>query len=271
MRDYRNLPDAVTDRLDADLEGKLSATVNSGDRAEARAAFPVELRADVDSGAPVLDGYATVYDTWYDVAGGPDNGVGWREMFASGSTSKSVAERDDVRLLINHEGTPLARTRSGTLRLESDTTGLRAEAVLDPTSPTVQSLVSALDREDVDEMSLAFRAVRQEWNDDYTERIIREAQIFDVSVVTYPANPATVAQIRGDSFTSSGIGNDVTSVVVGGLTSQTSTTTLITTTGDLGSIPTAIPTAVPAEVVEARGMDLELARALRDRLRHRAG
>jgi HK97 family phage prohead protease len=61
----------------------------------------------------------------------------------------------------------------------------------------VQSLVSAIRRGDIDEMSFAFRAMRQEWNDDYTERIITEVRLFDVSAVTYPANPATLITARG--------------------------------------------------------------------------
>ena len=49
---------------------------------------------------------------------------------------------------------------------------------------------------DMDEMSFAFRAVNQDWTDNYELRTIRELKLFDVSVVTFPANPATVAQIR---------------------------------------------------------------------------
>jgi HK97 family phage prohead protease len=75
-----------------------------------------------------------------------------------------------------------------------------SEAPLDLRNPRVQELQSAMDRGDVDEMSFAFRVTRQEWNADYTERVIREfdlgVQGSDVSVVTNPANPATVAVLR---------------------------------------------------------------------------
>jgi HK97 family phage prohead protease len=195
-RDLRNLPDPVRERLDGRNLDEITARVRGGAYAEERHPFrDAELRRS-DDGEPIIDGYATVYESWYDVLGGPENGYGWREMVSIGAASKSIAERDDVRLLINHDGLPLARTRSGTLSLESDSIGVRAEAALDPKSPTVSDVVSAMEREDLDEMSIAFRAVRQEWNDDYTERIIRELELFDVSLVTYPANPATVAQLR---------------------------------------------------------------------------
>ena len=93
-------------------------------------------------------------------------------------------------------GLPLARTKSGTLALEQDDTGLLCEAQLDGESPLVRSLKSAMDRGDADQMSFAFRVVKQEWNEDYTDRTIREVQLFDVSVVTYPANPATSVSLR---------------------------------------------------------------------------
>lgn len=48
----------------------------------------------------------------------------------------------------------------------------------------------------MDQMSIGFRAVRQEWNEDYTQRWIREAELFDVSVVTFPASPSTSANLR---------------------------------------------------------------------------
>lgn len=160
---------------------------------EARAFARAEFRVDED-GNPVFEGYATVYDTPYEVAGGPP--WGWVETIASGACDKSVREKDDVRLLVNHEGVPLARTKSKTLTLESDKVGLRCEAALDKTNPTVLELVSAMERGDLDEMSFAFRVIRQEWNDDYTERTIKEVKLFDVAPVTFPANKATVAQLR---------------------------------------------------------------------------
>ncbi len=101
-----------------------------------------------------------------------------------------------MRLLINHDGLPLARTKSGTLTLEQDDVGLLCDAHLDGESPLVRSLKSAMDRGDADQMSFAFRVTQQDWNDDYTDRTIREAQLFDVSVVTYPANPATSVSLR---------------------------------------------------------------------------
>lgn len=152
----------------------------------------------MENGRPVLEGYATVYNYSYPIGGGPESG-GFSEIIARGAATKSVSEagnRDDVRLLIDHAGTPLARTKSGTLQLSSDDVGLKVRAELDPANPRVIELKSAMKRGDVDSMSFAFRAVRQSWNEDYSVRTISEVKLYDVSVVTFPANPATVVKMR---------------------------------------------------------------------------
>jgi HK97 family phage prohead protease len=159
----------------------------------------VELRESADNTVE-FRGYATTYEYAYPVAGGPDSG-GWNETISAGAARRTLNARPDVRLLVNHDGLPLARTRSGTLLLEEDERGLLVVAPsLDLSNPLVQQVRSAMQRGDVDEMSFAFRPTRQEWNADYTERIIREFALdvsgSDVSIVTYPANPATVAQLR---------------------------------------------------------------------------
>lgn len=158
-----------------------------------------ELRVD-RAGMIEFTGYATAYDHGYEVGGGPDKG-GWVETISPSAATRTLNAKPDVRLLVNHDGLPLARTRSGTLTLTEDKRGLMVRAPsLDPTNPLVQQVRSAMDRGDVDEMSFAFRVTRQEWNDDFTERTIREFDLSipgsDVSIVTYPANPATVAQLR---------------------------------------------------------------------------
>jgi HK97 family phage prohead protease len=161
---------------------------------EVRKLEKLEVRATPDGGA-ILEGYATVYDYAYSI-GDVDRG-GFMETIMSGAATKSANEAD-VRLLINHDGIPLARTKSGTMTLESDDIGLRVMAELDPMNPLSASLRSAMERGDMDQMSFAFRVLRDEWNSDYSERKIYELKIFDVSMVTYPANPATVAKVRSD-------------------------------------------------------------------------
>ena len=154
---------------------------------------PMLLREQEDGDGLTLSGYATVFDADYEIT----DALGtYTERIAPGAFTRTLDHDADVRLLINHDGLPLARTKSGTLSLTQDETGLLAEARLDGESPLVRSLKSAMNRGDADQMSFAFRVTRQEWNDDYTDRTIREVQLFDVSVVTFPANPATSVSLR---------------------------------------------------------------------------
>lgn len=198
--DLRNLPAAVIARLadvgvDLGIQHK-GRIIEAGDDQRGRLdAVQLELREGAD-GSVTLDGYATVYDVWYDVAGGPAKG-GWREQIAAGAAAKSIAERDDVFLLFDHDGLPIARTGID-LVLTSDKIGLRSEATPDMSSSWNSEIVSRIRSGLIDSMSFAFRAVRQEWNDDYTERIITEVQLFDVSAVKWPANPVTAIQARDD-------------------------------------------------------------------------
>jgi HK97 family phage prohead protease len=163
------------------------------ERRETRVTDAMQMRAEETSDGLTLRGYATTFDSEYEITDALGTYV---ERVAPGAFTRTLDHGADVRLLINHDGLPLARTKSGTLALEQDDTGLLCEARLDGESPLVRSLKSAMDRGDADQMSFAFRVVKQDWNDDYTDRTIREAQLFDVSVVTYPANPATSVSLR---------------------------------------------------------------------------
>lgn len=160
----------------------------------------IELRS-VATGTAEFRGYATAYDQWYDVAGGPEAG-GWSERITERAARMTLRGKPDVRLLVDHDPTLLlARTKSRTLLLEEDGAGLVAHAPsLDLRDPHALSAAVKMERGDLDSMSFAFRAVKQEWNGDYTERTIRELDLSvegsDVSIVTFPANKAAVATMR---------------------------------------------------------------------------
>lgn len=202
MTDLRNLPPEVLERLSTnvpDLVGERHRGFDidyRGHILEHRATPRVEVRQS-DDGPPEIVGYATIYDHPYDVAGGAP--YGWSETIVAGATAKSITERDDVYLFFDHEGLPLSSTKAGTLTLESDKVGLFNRSVIDPRSAWSMEIVHRLETGDLDAMSFAFRVLRQEWNDDYTERFITEVKLYDVSVVSFPANPATVAGIRSDA------------------------------------------------------------------------
>jgi HK97 family phage prohead protease len=150
----------------------------------------LELR-EKDDDTWNLTGYASVTETPYEVGF-------YTETIKRGAFKRTLGEDPDVQLLINHEGLPLARTRSGTLRLEERERGLYVDADLDRLDPDAQRLQRKMARRDVDQMSFAFQVTDQAWNDDYTERDVKAASLHrgDVSVVNQGANAASVASIR---------------------------------------------------------------------------
>lgn len=153
----------------------------------------MELREfDNGSGGTMLrfTGYASVTESPYEME---DWLGGYTEVVRAGAFAKTLSEGADVPFKLNHDGMTLARTKSGTMRLAEDSTGLHVEADLDPTNGQVRDIHSAMERGDLDEMSFAFRVTRQEWSPDYTQRDITEVNLNkgDVSIVNYGANPHT--------------------------------------------------------------------------------
>jgi len=138
-----------------------------------------------------LTGYASTFNQPYD--------MGWyTETVDPDAFKRTLGQKPDVRLLINHDGLPLARTTSGTLTLSTDKKGLLAEANLDRADPDVQALVPKMQRGDLNEMSFGFRVLEDIWENDMTKRTLRSLDLNggDVSVVTYPANPNTSVSVR---------------------------------------------------------------------------
>jgi len=148
----------------------------------------IETRAE--DGKLRMAGYAAVFNE-------PSLPLPFIEKIAPGAFRKTLSETPDVRLLINHEGLPLARTKNGSMSLYEDERGLYFEAELADTQEA-RDLHTLVARGDVDQMSFAFRVIRQKWNDDRTERMLTEVSLADgdVSIVTYPAYPATSVEAR---------------------------------------------------------------------------
>ncbi len=145
----------------------------------------IEVRETPD-GKVGLRGYAAVF-----------NVEAHGELIRPSAFNRTLAQRDDVRLLVNHDGVAIARTKSGTMSLSIDDLGLVVDVDdLDLSNPTVQELVSAMRRGDIDQMSFAFIAHDAPTINGVRE--LRELSLVDVSVVTYPWYDVTTAGLTGD-------------------------------------------------------------------------
>lgn len=156
---------------------------------EVRAGMPASVSAE-DGGVRV-SGHAAVFNERANIGGF------FIETIAPGAFREAVGS-DDVVFLINHEGLPLARTRSGTLTLREDEKGLYMETELNADDPDVQSILPKMQRGDLDKMSFAFRAEKEEWDEsgDIPVRTITQVRLSDVSIVTNPAYSGTDIGLR---------------------------------------------------------------------------
>ena len=154
-----------------------------GDNVELRTA---EVRAAGDDSL-VIEGYAANFEQTTDLGY-------FKENIARGAFDEVL--EDDVRLLLNHAGAPMARTTNSTLELEIDEDGLRYRAALADTQDG-RDLYKLIKRGDITQSSFAFTIKDQTWSEDRSTRTIdKVGRLLDVSPVTYPAYPTTTVSAR---------------------------------------------------------------------------
>jgi HK97 family phage prohead protease len=152
--------------------------------------------------APTIAGYAVVFDSWSEVMI-DSRGRPFRERIAPAAFDRALSAGPDIRALWNHNSDlPLGRTRNGTLRVAKDGSGLRFELQPPSTSWGVDA-VESIRRGDVSGMSFAFSAKRDggdTWAkpgaDGVAERTLLDADLYELSPVTFPAYPATQVAVR---------------------------------------------------------------------------
>jgi HK97 family phage prohead protease len=154
----------------------------------------VEFRAETDG--PRVSGYAALYNTETEIGGY------FRERIAPGAFKSALSGADDVRALFNHDSNiVLGRTKSGTLILSDTKKGLRYDIALNEEDPEAMSVRAKIKRGDVSGSSFGFIVRAEEWQEpkdkrDLPLRTVTEAELFDVSPVTFPAYPETSVTAR---------------------------------------------------------------------------
>lgn len=159
-----------------------------------------ELRAKTEDDKSVLSGYAARFNS---LSVTMDEGDGaFQERILPGAFTRSLESDLDVIALAHHdEKLVLGRRSAGTLKLIEDEHGLRT-LIYPPDTTAGRDIVVSVDRRDLVAMSFGFyvdeedEEYRQE--DGVNVREIRNATLFEVSIVTWPAYPSTSIKVRSD-------------------------------------------------------------------------
>lgn len=149
-----------------------------------------EVRQGING--PMIVGYAAVFNS------DSENLGGFIEQCDPDCFTKTISEAD-VRGLVNHEADWLiGRSKSGTLRLATDATGLKYEIDINTQDPDGQRALAKVQRGDLDGSSFSFQTIRDEWDWDQTpaRRRLLEVKLIDCGPVCWPAYDATTAAAR---------------------------------------------------------------------------
>lgn len=161
--------------------------------------FNIEYRetsAEGDAQKRTVTGYAAVFNS-------PSEDIGFIEIIEPGAFREAIPT-SDIRALFNHDpNLILARTASGTLKVQEDDKGLRYEFDI-PDTTFGNDFRVMLQRGDVSQSSFSFTVKEQSWETkkkdngdvEYTRRVKKVERLYDVSPVTYPAYPDTEVALR---------------------------------------------------------------------------
>ena len=162
----------------------------------------IELRED--DGPPRIVGHAALFNSMSLDIGGFMGG--FRETIEPGAFDDAI-DGSDIRSLFNHDSNiVLGRMSAGTLTVAEDDVGLLSETTPPDTQLVRDMVLTPMRRKDITQMSFAFSvkpgkagAVFDEDDDGNVVRTIVAGgvrELYDTSVVTYPAYPDTTVAVR---------------------------------------------------------------------------
>ena len=145
----------------------------------------------------MVEGYASTFDPYVLLT---MDGIDYKEQIDP--TAFDEADLTDVVFRIDHQGRVYARTSAGTVELWHDEHGLGTRTDLSRTA-TAREIFDEIKAGNYPKMSFAF--VVAENGDEYdkkthTRTIHKIAKVFDVSPVSFPANPGTELSVSTRSY-----------------------------------------------------------------------
>lgn len=150
-----------------------------------------EVRKDGEEPSFLVEGYASTFEPYKLIE---IDGVDYNEKIQP--TAFDEADMSDVVYRIDHEGKVYARSSAGTVMLDIDEHGLHQVTDLSRTKAArehYEDIVAG----NYPQMSFAFTVAEDHFDADTRTRIIdRIAKVFDISAVSFPANPTTELHVR---------------------------------------------------------------------------
>ena len=202
-----NADDSAEQAEPADSAPQAEEPVSAPATRKARNA-PVEYRATTGAMAASDDGYTyTGYIALFDEPSSP--ALGFTEIIKRGAFSKSVAaaQRGEWEVKAYQDHNPslfLGTTKTGTLTLQEDERGLKAQVQLNPEVTYAADLAANLKRDGASfgaSFGFTIPAKGDKWSDDGGTRELLNCRLVECSILTgmQPAYPSTVGlgAVRG--------------------------------------------------------------------------
>lgn len=134
----------------------------------------------------IVEGYASTFEP-YELL--EIDGVKFYEQIDRHAFDE--ADMSDVVFLRDHEGRVMARTKNNTIQLDIDDHGLHQRTDLSKTQAS-RDMAEDIAVGNYSQMSFAFTVAEDHFDRDTNTRIIdRVHKVFDISAVSFPANPQT--------------------------------------------------------------------------------
>jgi len=138
----------------------------------------------------LVEGYASTFEPYVLFT---SDGTDYSERIEP--TAFEGADLSDVVFRVDHEGPVYARTSAGTVELWTDEHGLGQKSDLGRTQ-RARDLFADIEAGNYPQMSFAFTVADEHYDKATHTRVIeRIAKVFDVSAVSFPANPTTELSI----------------------------------------------------------------------------
>ena len=150
-----------------------------------------QVRQDGDEPSFLVEGYASTFEPYKLIE---IDGQDYNERIQP--TAFDEADMTDVVYRIDHEGKVYARSSAGTIKLDVDENGLHQITDLSRTRAG-QEHFEEIAAGNYPQMSFAFTVGEDHYDADTRTRIIdRIDKVFDISAVSFPANPTTELHVR---------------------------------------------------------------------------